>query len=721
MAEVVLHPDPISAFPPATQVKIYKRPVGAPRGWVPSGAALSEPVVLADGSLKVVGLEENVVYVATAVVGGVTRTVRFEAGGQATPGGTAIVGDDGFVGGPKGSPLSPSVGTGSLTLASLRETVPVEGRNYFLFEIGKEGYWRYDPTDTTSADNTGTIVVTGGGKRLKRVIPGGGAYAPEWFGAKGDWKDTTATLGEGTDDTAAFQACANAVFTATGRYKIWLSSKYLVEGTVLLNQTGSALEWVPIDISGPNDASAGSRGHGAAVIRRKAGAVFKVNLNAEGKTVLPANEQYFGLSYGGFSFIGKSLEEGVAIPGMIGFEVFRTRVVQRASMYVSRFDWLMFQPEKDAEGNENYCDNSHYAVARCDFSTKSCYQLVKNDAGKVDMLEFGSPLSTVTGAIRLWQGAGTAVEGVLFHTTSTEWAPTGESALIEAHSTRGLRIIKIHSERQLAFHSNINLVSCRDTIIETVSKFFHQNTFLRNNKSIGTEVRSIHALDAVQAGFYDIEFIGTAAENAGYRQGPLDLRNEAEEPRAPVTNGVAVQGPQRPLANSFVVPVSAGASTPSKVLGNETLRAYPIDVQEVIEILALGAEIVKVGEAGSVFRLGLWAELNGIPGALLKEFGTIHGDSATVQEATPGSPLVVTPGRYFLGAVLQGAPATQPEVTACNAAAAGVGARILSSAAPTAAQVFCGYEQAGVNGALGAWTAGRKPTTVVPRLFMKVA
>lgn len=77
MAEVVLHPDPISAFPPGVTVKIYKRPVGAPASWAPSGAALSESTVSSAGALKVEGLEENALYVATAVVGGVLKTLQF--------------------------------------------------------------------------------------------------------------------------------------------------------------------------------------------------------------------------------------------------------------------------------------------------------------------------------------------------------------------------------------------------------------------------------------------------------------------------------------------------------------------------------------------------------------------------------------------------------------------------------------------------------------------
>lgn len=47
-----------------------------------------------------------------------------------------------------------------------------------------EGVWRYDPADTTSADDLGSIIVTADGKRLKRITDG--HVMLEWFGAVPD-------------------------------------------------------------------------------------------------------------------------------------------------------------------------------------------------------------------------------------------------------------------------------------------------------------------------------------------------------------------------------------------------------------------------------------------------------------------------------------------------------------------------------------------------------
>ncbi|AMR34128.1 hypothetical protein A0256_23100 [Mucilaginibacter sp. PAMC 26640] len=60
------------------------------------------------------------------------------------------------------------------------------------------GQWYYDPSDTTSADNSGTIIVSGT-KRFKRIFDNTQVFA-EWFGAVGNGT---------TDDTAAIQAAIN--------------------------------------------------------------------------------------------------------------------------------------------------------------------------------------------------------------------------------------------------------------------------------------------------------------------------------------------------------------------------------------------------------------------------------------------------------------------------------------------------------------------------------
>lgn len=84
-------------------------------------------------------------------------------------------------------------------LAALRlQTVPQQATmwvaGYALTGDGGEGWWRYDSSDTTSADNVGTIVVAGSA-RWKRLYTGAASF--RWFGATGNG---------GADDGPAIRA-----------------------------------------------------------------------------------------------------------------------------------------------------------------------------------------------------------------------------------------------------------------------------------------------------------------------------------------------------------------------------------------------------------------------------------------------------------------------------------------------------------------------------------
>jgi len=116
-------------------------------------------------------------------------------------------------------------------IRSLSGTLPTN--NFYTTDINQEGDWYYDASDTISADNTGTILVTSDGKRIKRIT--GSYYSVKWFGAKGD---------NSTDDTVAIQSTINAVDLHGGGTVFIPNGRYIIGGT--LNATSNSQLYIPL-------------------------------------------------------------------------------------------------------------------------------------------------------------------------------------------------------------------------------------------------------------------------------------------------------------------------------------------------------------------------------------------------------------------------------------------------------------------------------------------
>ncbi|GAA3412175.1 glycosyl hydrolase family 28-related protein [Paenibacillus hodogayensis] len=108
------------------------------------------------------------------------------------------------------------------TIVSLRAcTDPVQDFLYYVKDSGQEGPFIYDPTDNTSPDNTGTVLVSSSGARFKRLYTG--RVEVKWFGAKGDGT---------TDDTAAIQAAFDYIVGSPSRSLFFSEGVYLISDTV---------------------------------------------------------------------------------------------------------------------------------------------------------------------------------------------------------------------------------------------------------------------------------------------------------------------------------------------------------------------------------------------------------------------------------------------------------------------------------------------------------
>lgn len=76
------------------------------------------------------------------------------------------------------------LGCNVTTIAGLRnEPDPSTETVYFVSDHGQEGWFYYDPTDRTTADNSGTVIVSVNGFRFLRVVQG--ELNVKWFGAAG--------------------------------------------------------------------------------------------------------------------------------------------------------------------------------------------------------------------------------------------------------------------------------------------------------------------------------------------------------------------------------------------------------------------------------------------------------------------------------------------------------------------------------------------------------
>jgi hypothetical protein len=168
----------------------------------------------------------------------------------------------------------------------------------------------------------------------------------------------------------------------------------------------------------------------------------------------------------------------------------------------------------------------------------------------------------------------------------------------------------------------------------------------------------------------------------------------------------------------YLVPQSA-ASGSSATLGVSVAKAVPFTVPNSCVISRIGADISVIGDAGSLYRLGIYADDGtGRPGALKVDGGTVLGDSATVQEVTVN--VALSPGLYWAVGVVQNVATTQPTVrTASTNIMLPLDA---GTTIPGAAASNLGFQSTGVAGALAAtFNVTGFAGNVVPRLFVKVA
>lgn len=162
---------------------------------------------------------------------------------------------------------------------------------------------------------------------------------------------------------------------------------------------------------------------------------------------------------------------------------------------------------------------------------------------------------------------------------------------------------------------------------------------------------------------------------------------------------------------------SVGITFTTAALAKDSIRLFAFYFAVPVTINAVALEITAPGEAGSVVRLGIYADLSGLPGALVSDFGTVAGDAVATPQIT-GLSVVLSPGLYWFAAVAQNYVTTGPTVRWMSTSS-------LSTSTGTSPQP--GNNQAnvwtigGISGALPASLPTPSFGTGGPRIQFKIA
>lgn len=177
-------------------------------------------------------------------------------------------------------------------------------------------------------------------------------------------------------------------------------------------------------------------------------------------------------------------------------------------------------------------------------------------------------------------------------------------------------------------------------------------------------------------------------------------------------------GPIDYVSGEYFYCNSAGASGTSTLVNNRA-SATRWDVVEAITITRLWCEVTTVGEAGSVFRLGVWADDGaGKPGALVVDGGTVAGDSTGVKEVTVSQALPV--GTYWVGGAVQSAATTPPTMRVVSTSSI-QHHYPLGTSLPSSNTQAVAWTHSSQSGAFGTFVPGAIPGGVSARIGFKVA
>jgi hypothetical protein len=151
------------------------------------------------------------------------------------------------------------------------------------------------------------------------------------------------------------------------------------------------------------------------------------------------------------------------------------------------------------------------------------------------------------------------------------------------------------------------------------------------------------------------DFRGSAV--AGVTRTVMDL-NAYDQPGINTMNALSyINGPA--VSGKLLAQPHVGAGI---ILTEGAIRATGVMIDRPCSLANMNANITVVGSAGAVLRYGIWKDVNGKPGDLLYDLGTVTGTVLGNREIV-GPWTILQPGCYWFGVVEQGAAGTKVTIT----------------------------------------------------------
>lgn len=457
------------------------------------------------------------------------------------------------------------------TIAEIRVlsgTLP--SNNFYTTDLGQEGNWYYDASDTTSADNTGTILVTADGKRIKRtykynelniawfitnklaqyyssgisITTGtnvlnvtGANFDSSYIGAKvrlysggvaGAYLlatissvnsatqvvisvNASSTLTNvqgiiGGFDETASFQSAIDILNQHGGKLIIPEGRYYIDGTIYIKPVTLA---IPISIQGQNEMPLQD-----AWAQRALGSCILKNNSGD---VFRVNMDNTGLGvivspsqYLGFSAYNLVFVGDDKTAGVNAFNIFRTRSnIQNISAH--RIDYAVKQLTTDIIGtNATFNDMSLYKNIRIAWSKLGGLLLEYADASTISEFYYESGDTNSKYGLEINHSKATFANSLL-HGVANNEANTAGSALIKTNQLFGGTFTGIHSEN-CNFESVVSIVNSGAISINGVSTILAKNTFLKIDLVKGLSLNGWYDYTTTSGGSYDIDY-GTNVGN----------------------------------------------------------------------------------------------------------------------------------------------------------------------------------------------------------------